>query len=145
MDIRTNTRYSKKIPSGLTEDLFDMNVHYFRVGGVWELHTGKARPFAALTVGVTLLDAKVATRSDEWLASFTFGGGGKFDLSESVGIRLQARLLVPLIFSGGGLWVGTGGAGISVGSTAPFVQFDFTTGVYIRFGGQDRPKRYKDL
>lgn len=135
----------KRYPSGFTEDLFDMNVHYFQVGGVWEMGRGKARPFGAFTVGATLFDAKDATRSDEWLASFTFGGGGKFDLSESIGIRLQARILVPLIFSGGGIWVGTGGASIGVGSTAPFVQFDFTAGVYIRFGGRDRPKRYKDL
>jgi hypothetical protein len=34
---------------------------------------------------------------------------------------------------------------INRGRYAPFVQFDFTAGVYIRFGGRDRPKRYKDL
>ncbi len=88
----------KEYPSGFTKDLFDMNVHYFQVGGVWEMGRGKTRPFGAFTVGATLFDAKDATRSDEWLASFTFGGGGKFDLSESIGIRLQARILVPLIF-----------------------------------------------
>jgi len=27
----------ENIPSGLTEDPFDMNVHYFQVGGVWEM------------------------------------------------------------------------------------------------------------
>ncbi len=134
----------KNYPSGFTEDLFDMNVHYFQIGGVWEMGRGKARPFGAFTVGATLFDAKDATRSDEWLASITFGGGGKFDLSKSIGIRLQARILVPLIFSGGGLWVGTGGVGVGVGSYTPFVQFDLTAGVYIRLGGKDRI-RYKDL
>ncbi|MCH7965012.1 MAG: hypothetical protein IH852_13860 [Bacteroidetes bacterium] len=135
----------KRYPSGFTEDLFDMNVHYFQVGGVWEMGRGKARPFGAFTVGATLFDAKDATRSDEWLASITFGGGGKFDLSKSIGIRLQARILVPLIFSGGGLWCGTGGCGVSVGSYTPFVQFDLTAGVYITLGGRSRPKSFKDL
>jgi len=135
----------KRYPSGITEDLFDMNVHYFQIGGVWEMGRGKARPFGAFTVGATLFDAKDATRSDEWLASLTFGGGGKFDLSKSIGIRLQARILVPLIFSGGGLWVGTGGVGVGVGSWTPFVQFDLTAGVYIRLGGRDAPPKYKDL
>ena len=134
----------KNYPSGITEDLFDMNVHYFQIGGVWEMGRGKTRPFGAFTVGATLFDAKDATRSDEWLASITFGGGGKFDISKSIGIRLQARILVPLIFSGGGLWVGTGGVGVGVGSWTPFVQFDLTAGVYIRLGGKDRI-RYKDL
>jgi len=131
----------KRYPSGFTEDLFDMNVHYFQVGGVWEMGRGKARPFGAFTVGATLFDAKDVTRSDEWLASITFGGGGKFDLSKSVGIRLQARILVPLIFSGGGLWCGTGGCGVGVGSYTPFVQFDLTAGVYFTLGGRSRPKR----
>jgi hypothetical protein len=131
----------KTYPSGITEDLFDMN----EVGGLWEMGRGKARPFGAFTVGATLFDAKDATRSDEWLASITFGGGGKFDLSKNIGIRLQARILLPLIFSGGGLWVGTGGVGVGVGSWTPFVQFDLTAGVYIRFGGRDAPKKYKDL
>lgn len=134
----------KNYPSGFTEDLFDMNVHYFQIGVVQEMGRGKARPFIAFTIGATLFDAKDATRSDEWLASITFGGGGKFDLSKSIGIRLQARILVPLIFSGGGLWVGTGGVGVGVGSYTPFVQFDLTAGVYIRLGGKDRI-RYKDL
>ncbi len=31
------------------------------------------------------------------------------------------------------------------GRYARFVQFDFTTGVYIRFGGRNRPTKYKDL
>ncbi len=135
----------KEYPSGFTKDLFDMNVHYFQIGVVQEMGRGKARPFFAFTIGATLLDAKDATLSDEWLASLTFGGGGKFDLSKNIGIRLQARILMPLIFSGGGLWVGTGGAGISVGSWTPFVQFDLTAGVYIRLGGRNVPKKYKDL
>ena len=140
---QTNVKI-KRYPSGITENLFDMNVHYFQVGAVWEMGRGQARPFAAFTVGATLFDAKDATRSDEWLASITFGGGGKFDLSKSFGIRLQARVLMPLIFSGGGLWVGTGGVGVGVGSWTPFVQFDLTAGVYIRLGGKDKI-RYKDL
>jgi len=140
---QTNVKI-KRYPSGITENLFDMNTHYFQVGAVWEMGRGKARPFGAFTIGATLFDAKDATRSDEWLASMTFGGGGKFDLSKSIGIRLQARILMPLIFSGGGLWVGTGGVGVGVGSWTPFVQFDITAGVYITLGGKEKI-RYKDL
>ncbi|MCK5210740.1 MAG: hypothetical protein KAQ79_22070 [Cyclobacteriaceae bacterium] len=135
----------KEYPSGFTKDLFDMNVHYFQVGVVQEMGRGKARPFIAFTIGATLFDAKDATLSDEWLASLTFGGGGKFDLSKSFGIRLQARILMPLIFSGGGLWCGTGGCGVGVGSWTPFVQFDLTAGVYFRIGGRDAIPKYKDL
>ena len=135
----------KRYPSGITDDLFDMNTHYFQIGGVWEMGRGKTRPFGAFTIGATLFDSKDATRKDEWLASLTLGGGGKFDLSKSFGIRLQGRILVPLIFSGGGLWVGTGGVSVGVGSWTPFVQFDLTAGVYIRIGGREAAPRFKDL
>jgi hypothetical protein len=136
----------KEYPSGLTRDLFDLNVHYFQVGSVLETKPrAKATPFFAFTLGATLFDAKDASRTDEWLFSLTLGGGGKFDLSDKLGIRLQARMLVPLTFSGGGLWVGTGGASVGVGAWAPFVSFDFTAGVYIRLGGREAPQKYKDL
>ena len=125
----------KQYPSGIVQDLFDLNVHYFQLGAVHELNSrSKARPFFAVTAGAALLDAKNASLSDEWLFSMTFGGGGKFDLSEKLGIRLQARVLVPMVLSGGGLWVGTGGASVGVGAWAPIVSFDFTAGIYIKLG-----------
>jgi len=126
----------KEYPLGNITDLFDMNVHYFQIGAVYEMGRKKARPFIAFTAGATLFDAKDAARSDEWRASITFGGGGKFDLSKKIGIRLQARLLMPLNFSGAGLWCGTGGCGISVGSWTPFVQFDLSAGIYVKLGGR---------
>ena len=92
--------------------------------------------FTSFTAGATLFDAKDASLTDEWLFSITLGGGGKFDLSKSVGIRLQARMLVPLVISGGGLWVGTGGASVGFGTWAPIVSFDFTAGIYVRLGGR---------
>ena len=127
----------KEYPSGFTRDLFDMNVHYFQVGSVVETNSrSKARPFFAFTMGATLFDAKDASLSDEWLFSMTLGGGGKFDLSKKLGIRLQARMLMPLVLSGGGLWCGTGGCSAGVGAWAPFVSFDFTAGVYVKLGGR---------
>jgi hypothetical protein len=127
----------KEFGTGFTRNLFDMDVHYFQIGAVQEINPRKkARPFFAFTAGATLFDAKDASLSDEWLFSMTLGGGGKFDLSKNIGIRLQARMLVPLVISGGGLWVGTGGASVGVGSWAPIVQFDFTAGIYVKLGGR---------
>ena len=122
--------------TGITQDLFDVNVHYFQVGAVHETGRGKVRPFGAFTIGTTLFHAQDPRRSDEWLASATLGGGAKIDLSKKVGIRLQGRILVPLIFSGGSIWVGSGGAGVAVGSWTPFIQFDLTAGIYIKLGGK---------
>ena len=123
--------------NGIEEPLFDINTHYFQLGAQYEFRKTskqKAVPYTLLTLGATLFDAKDASLSDVWRFSVAFGGGGKIYLSEKIGLRLQARLLMPLTFSGGGLWCGPGGCSVGVGSWASIVQFDFTGGIFVRLG-----------
>jgi len=123
--------------NSFTESLFDMNTHYFQLGALYEFRKSrkqKAVPYTLATLGATLFDAKDASLSDEWRFSVSFGVGGKFYLSEKFGLRLQTRLLMPLTFSGGGLWCGTGGCSVGVGAWTSLVQFDFTAGVFVRLG-----------
>ncbi len=123
--------------SGVNEPLFDMNTHYFQIGAQYEFRRSpkqKAFPYTLATLGATLFDAKDASLGDEWRFSVAFGGGGKFYLSDKIGLRLQARLLMPLNFSGAGMWCGTGGCSAGVGAWTTLVQFDFTAGVFIRLG-----------
>ena len=131
------TAVSLKRFNGMTEPLFDMNTHYFQLGALYEFRKSskqKAFPYTIATLGATLFDAKTASLGDEWRFSVAFGVGGKFYLGKNFGLRLQTRLLMPLIFSGAGMWCGTGGCGVGVGSWAQLVQFDFTAGVFIRLG-----------
>ena len=123
--------------SGVEEPLFDMNTHYFQIGAQYEFRKGsnqKVVPYTLATLGATLFDAKDASLGNEWWFSVALGGGGKINLSKKVGLRLQARVLMPLTFSGGGMWCGTGGCSVGVGSWAPLIQFDFTAGIFIRLG-----------
>ncbi len=64
-------------------------------------------------------------------AAMNFSGGVKIYLSEKLGLRLQGRLLMPLYVSGGGFYVGTGGAGVSVGAGVPILQGDLSAGLII--------------
>ena len=92
--------------NGSEEPLFDMNTHYFQLGAQYEFRRTskqKAFPYTLVTLGATLFDAKDASLNDEWRFSVAFGGGGKFYLGKNIGLRLQGRLLMPLIFSGDGL------------------------------------------
>lgn len=123
--------------NGLTEPLFDVGIHYFQAGAVYEFRQTKAQkafPFTSFSLGATLFSPIDSDFSEEWRFSITFGGGGKFYLSDKVGIRLQARLLMPLNFSGVGMWCGTGGCSVGVGSWATLLQADFTGGVFFRIG-----------
>jgi hypothetical protein len=44
------------------------------------------------------------------------GGGGKIYLGKNIDLRIQGRLLMPLVFSCGGPWYGKGGCSVAVES-----------------------------
>lgn len=123
--------------NGGDQPLFDINTHYIQIGAHYEFRRTREQktvPYTLVTLGATLFDAKKASLSDEWRFSVAIGGGGKFYLGKNFGIRLQGRLLMPLNFSGAGMWCGFGGCSVGVGSWATLIQFDLTAGVFIRLG-----------
>jgi hypothetical protein len=110
----------------------DLYIHTFQAGAVIEPKKQKARPFGLLSVGASLFAPSESKYSSEWLFSFALGGGLKYDFSDRVGLRLQARLIVPVQFAGTSIWFGTGGGGVSVGAYSTVAQGDFSGGLYIR-------------
>jgi hypothetical protein len=117
----------------------DLGVHYMQIGYVKGLKKGKIEPFGAFTLGAVLFspgdfvldNGTKITPSDTWRFAMTLGGGAKIFLSEKIGIRLQARLLIPVYFSGAGMYVGTGGGGLAVTGGIPALMGDFTAGLII--------------
>ena len=61
----------------------------------------------------------------------SLAGGVKIKASERVGLRLQARLLMPLYYAGTYFGVGTGGASAGVSGGIQGVQGDFTAALVI--------------
>ena len=118
--------------SNVTFSGTDLYIHTFQAGAIIEPKKQKARPFGLLSLGASLFAPSDAQYSAQWLFSFALGGGLKVDFSDKVGLRLQARLIVPLQLSSGGVWFGTGGAGVSVGAYSTIAQGDFIGGLYIR-------------
>ena len=118
------------------EQTVEMAVNHFQIGSVNELHLDNEaiRPYGTLTLGTTWFNLKEENSNDEWLFSVAAGLGLKYFFNERVGIRLQARMLLPVVYNGGGFYIGTGGSGMYVSSTAPIVQGDFTGGLIIALG-----------
>jgi opacity protein-like surface antigen len=116
---------------------FDVDVHYFQIGGTRGVRRGKAEPFGGATLGavvsmpsnVTLVNGSTVETDDNWNFAMTFGAGVKIHASEKVAVRLEARLLLPMIFSGGSFYVGTGGSGMAVSAGVPSIQGAFTAGI----------------
>ncbi|MCT4644220.1 MAG: hypothetical protein N4A74_04470 [Carboxylicivirga sp.] len=116
---------------------YDMAIDYFQLGMVKELKKGQVVPFGLASLGITWFNMTTHGVSDHVSFSAALGGGLKFFFSDRIGIRMQGRLLLPMYFSGGGLFLGIGpggpssGASISTGVLA--VQGDFSGGLIFRF------------
>jgi hypothetical protein len=68
------------------------------------------------------------------------GGGLRYYLTDNIGIRLQARLLLPMQFGGigfgCGIGTGGGGCGAGVSTYTNIIQGDFTGGIVLKLGGE---------
>lgn len=119
------------------EEPLDMSSEYYHIGGLRQVPTssGNILPFGAFSLGATRFDLKETygefTANDKWYMSIALAAGAKILLGDALGIRLQARVGLPMGFNG--LWIGTGGSGASF--YVPVAQFDFTAGVFLRLGG----------
>jgi len=115
--------------------LFDMSTNYIQIGGLKEVETGtNLRPFGIFAIGTTIFSPKTSAYSDQWVLSFSLGGGLKYYISERFGIRLDGRFLFPVYLAGGGFYCGTGGCGAGIGSSPVILQGFIDGGVIIRLG-----------
>ena len=113
----------------------DMSSEYYHVGGLQEMALNDAlAPFGAFSIGASRYNLKETYgdlyASDKWFMSIAVALGAKVYMGDRLGLRLQARMGLPMSFSG--LWLGTGGAGASF--YVPVAQFDFTAGLFLRLG-----------
>ena len=118
----------------LGEDLplSDLFIHHFQAGALIEPKKGeKVSPFGLITLGASLFHPTKEIYDDQLRFSFAVAGGVKVYVSEKVGLRFQARLIVPMQFAGTSVWFGSGGGGVSVGAYTSFVEADFTGGLFI--------------
>lgn len=123
---------------------FKVDIHYFQVGGLKYIQRGNIEPFGVFTLGAVWFDGYEENITMDNLVDVTrfaisLGGGVRVFVSEKVGLRLQARMLLPMYFNGVGLWAGGGtggvGGGVSVSTSIPIVQGDLTAGLTFRLGG----------
>jgi hypothetical protein len=119
---------------GTTEKLFDMDVHYFMLGGQYDYPTASnVIWFGSFGIGASVFSPKNTLEySDEWRFAVNLGGGAKIFFSNVIGIRLQAMMNIPIQWGGTGFYFGSGGSGISVGGGSTFVQGNFLAGLMFR-------------
>lgn len=73
------------------EALFDLDVHYFHVGGSYRMTEGKVRPYVAGGLGATLFVPRGDGPGSKAYFSLSLGGGVIVPVSGHVALRIEGR------------------------------------------------------
>lgn len=124
--------------SGYEPDTIEMASNYFMLGAQKEFGEGQAKAFGGFSLGLGWFDSKDPRFYDEFRFSVGITGGAEYMFNDRIGIRAQGRFLIPISFSGAGMYcgIGTSGSGCSVGTSGmgTILQGDITGGLIIRLG-----------
>ncbi len=120
---------------GARQTLFPITANFLQLGIVREFLSGQLRPFGLFSVGPAWYHPDRDDIDAEWRFSTIFGAGLKYMPKDSrIGLRFQARLVVPWFGTDTGIWCGLGGCSPNVSSSETIVTGDFQGGVVIRLG-----------
>jgi opacity protein-like surface antigen len=114
----------------------ELGVNYIMLAGVRSVQVSdKIEPYGGLMLGAAIFSNK-DPQGDESDSATKFAWGLRIGtniwISEKVGIKLQAQLLSAVQALGGGLYVGTGGAGAGVSSYSTLLQFGLGGGLVVK-------------
>lgn len=111
-------------------ELSEIVVNHFQIGASHMFLDDEFRPFAGLSGGWSTFDPEDQRFGSTTTFTMGFVGGIKYFFTDNIGIRLQSQLLMPV--SWGGVYVGSGGGGITTGGSV--LQLNFTGGLIIGLG-----------
>jgi opacity protein-like surface antigen len=113
------------------EETFDLDIHYFQVGGTLDITHDRFIPFFSGGIGMAHLSPGRSGFSNETRLSLSLGGGLKWYPTEQLGIRFEMRGYGTLMESSGSLFC-DGGCDLRI-SGDMFPQFETNLGLIFRF------------
>ena len=114
----------------------DMDVEYLHLGGTYLFDGDNAKPFIALTLGVTRFDPSFGDLDSESYFSASFGAGLKVDATEQLGVRLEGRVYTTLLDSDSNIFCSSNfgvGECIIEASGTTLTQWEARAGLIFRF------------
>jgi hypothetical protein len=107
-----------------------VNVDYYMFGVSKGAFLGeKFLPYGGFSLGWVHYGTPEEEYGNESLFAINVSAGLKIQFNDWIGIRMQARLLMPLYWAGTYFYAGSGGTGYGVTSTCVMVQGDFSGGL----------------
>jgi len=120
----------------VSDPQFDLDVEYYQFGGTYLFDGDVARPFIALTIGMSRFDPQPAEFSTENFFSASFGGGVQLNPGGRFGVRLEGRVYTSLVDDNSRIFCGSdgevGGCLIQIDGTL-LTQWEVKAGVVFRF------------
>lgn len=139
--LREDTKASlKNYKYPVTYHDYDLAINYIMLNGTryFRKPGGRVEPFAGLGAGLGIFNAKDPVdgmKTNLTKFSWQVRAGAIIWASDAVGVRLQAQLQSAVQAIGGGVYVGTGGAGAGVSSYSTIYQFGLGGGLVFKLPG----------
>ncbi|MHC4647216.1 MAG: hypothetical protein ACYTBJ_17125 [Planctomycetota bacterium] len=114
------------------DQLFDVDVDYYHIGGTFKLDHGKWEPFVVGTLGLTRFDPESSEADSLTRFSLGLGGGVRYFPTKRVGLYLGGRAFVTFVESEFTYVSDRDGTTLTISSNALW-QFQFMAGVVIVF------------
>ena len=137
---RPQARFQSTSPFYASSPSFGVTTQYLQVGGLTTFDQGPIEPFLSGGLGLAWYHPSEVEQvtgtvtlqpQDAFVFAFHLGGGMKWWLSEAIGLRLEARFLMPVFFNSGAFLSGPNGAMLRVNAGIPIVQGDVSLGLAI--------------
>lgn len=121
---------------GLVGDrrLTDLTVHYILAGSIQEFPTdGPVQPFVGGQLGLVVFDPRSARFGSETRMAASLTGGFRGNLTGPLGWKVQTMLLMPILWTEGGLFCGPGGCSIGLAGGSAILQMNANAGLTVSF------------
>lgn len=133
------TTYQEGVGNGVKTTNFSLNMDYLLVGSDGHIQQpgAKVEGYGGLFLGMAFLGTKNPDNNNHLTATkFAWGArlGCNIWATETFGIKLQAQFLSIAQGAGGGLYFGTGGAGVGVSTYSSIYQFQLGGGITFKLG-----------
>lgn len=116
-------------------DRYEAGIEHYQLGFLreFEIDNDEVLPFVNFTLGASRYFSRESNINvDNWLFSWTFGGGIKYFFTDNIGLRLQTNLVLPSAWGGNSLWCGWGGCYTYSSYYIPLVHWDNSLGLIFR-------------
>ena len=111
----------------------DLTNHFIQAGGLYSHSLNpSADVFGGLMFGLEVFSPSKPQYESVVRFLGTLTGGTKIWITDAVGIRVQAALNMPMVLSGVGFYIGTGGGGYGASTFVQLLQFTLGGGVVVR-------------